>query len=161
MGTDKPINVETGVWERVLRGLEKEGEVTADADFDEGVDEEIEWEREQLENGVGDVEYVSDIEGESEDDMGDFEDWVGGQSQEEDDDDDNDNDDESEEGEDESEEDDVDALKKTLANLKRKRPTGPPPKAKKKPTKKDSKGPRREIEYEIEREPPVREVLRV
>ena len=46
--------------------------------------------------------------------------------------------------------DDAKALKKALAQLKRKRPTGPPSKPKKKT--KDGKGPRRKIEYEFERE---------
>jgi protein MAK16 len=160
---DRPLNVEEKVWERVMNGLQKEGQLVEDEDLDE--DEEVENEYEQeLENGVGEVEYVSDIEGESDDELEDFEDWVGGQSPDEDEDE---GDDESEEAsasegeeEDESEDDDTAALKKTLANLKRKRPTGPPPKPKKKPAKKDSKGPRQEIEYEIEREPPARELLR-
>ncbi|KAF2742981.1 Mak16 protein [Sporormia fimetaria CBS 119925] len=161
---DRPLNVEPDVWKRVLKGLEKEGEATGDKDLDEGVeDEEVENEYEQeFEDGMGEVEYVSDIEGESDDDddMEDFEDWVGGESPDEADEEEDESESGSEEEEDESEEEDLDALKKTLANLKRKRPSGPPPKPKKKPTKKDSKGPRREIEYEIEREPQAREVLR-
>lgn len=160
---DRPLNVEANVWKRVLKGLEKEGQAVGDEDLDEGVEDEVENEYEQeYEEGVGEVEYVSDIEGESDDELEDFEDWVGGDSPDEDEDEDD-----SEEGsasgsEDEEDEsgEDIDALKKTLANLKRKRPTGPPPKPKKKPAKKDSKGPRREIEYEIEREPAQREVLR-
>ncbi|KAF2878256.1 ribosomal L28e protein family-domain-containing protein [Massariosphaeria phaeospora] len=156
---DRPLNVESNVWNKVMRGLEKEGQAVADDDLDDGIeeeDEEVEYERE-LENGVGDVEYVSDIEGESDDDLEDFEDWVGGQSADEDEGDEEDEDSESGSGSG-SEEDDADALKKTLANLKRKRPAGPPSKPKKKSAK-DSKGPRQEIEYEIEREPPARELL--
>ncbi|KAF2250559.1 Mak16 protein [Trematosphaeria pertusa] len=161
---DRPLNVEPNVWKKVLRGLEKEG-ATRDEDLDEGIeeeDEEVEYEQE-LENEGAEVEYVSDIEGESDDDLEDFEDWIGGQSPDEDEEsgeEESESAADTEEGEDESEDEDVEALKKTLANLKRKRPTGPPPKPKKKPTKKDSKGPRREIEYEIEREPAAREVLR-
>jgi protein MAK16 len=163
---DRPLNVEHNVWKRVMRGLEKEGQAQRDEDLDDGIeeqDEEIENEYE-LEKGARDVEYVSDIEGESDDDMEDFEDWVGGQSADEED-----GDSESASGsdveEDASEDDDddadadTDALKKTLANLKRKRPAAPPPKSKKKPAK-GSKGPQREIEYEIEREPAVREAMR-
>lgn len=158
---DRPLNVEHNVWKRVMRGLEKEGQAQRDEDLDDGIeeeDEEIENEYE-LENGAADVEYVSDIEGETDDDMEDFEDWVGGQSPDGSDGEDSDSEDTSgSEGEEESEEEDAEALKKALANLKRKRPTGPPPKPKKKPSK-DTKGPRREIEYEIERERPARELV--
>jgi protein MAK16 len=164
---DKPLNVEANVWAKVLKGLEKEG-AKGDEDLDEGVsedEEENEYERE-LEDGV--VEYVSDIEGESDDDLEDFQDWMGGQSADEDDDEDDEDEDEgsdsgaSDQASEEdgtSDDEEVTALKKSLANLKRKRPTGPPPKSKKKPTK-DGKGPRREIEYEVEREPAVRQTIR-
>ncbi|KAF2826518.1 Mak16 protein [Ophiobolus disseminans] len=161
----EPLNVDPNVWSRVLAGLEKEGQVERDQDLDNGIedddDDEIEYEHE-MENGVGEVEYVSDIEGESDDEMEDFEDWIGGQSP----DGVSGDEDESEEAsgsdgdEDDSVDEDTEALKKTLANLKRKRPAGPPPKPKKKPAK-DSKGPKREIEYEIEREPPAREAMRI
>jgi protein MAK16 len=161
---DRPINVEPNVWKRVMRGLEKEGQVERDQDLDDGIedeDEENEYEHE-MENGVGEVEYVSDIEGESDDDMEDFEDWVGGESPDEDSADDDDESVSGSEEEDESEDEDTEALKKTLANLKRKRPAGPPPKPKKKPTKDPkAKGPKREIEYEIEREPAAREAMRI
>ena len=158
---DRPLNVEPNVWKKVMRGLEKEGQVERDQDLDDGIeeeDDEVEYENE-MENGVGEVEYVSDIEGETDDEMEDFEDWVGGQSPDE-----GSGDDESESAsgseEDESEDEETEALKKTLANLKRKRPAGPPPKPKKKSAK-DSKGPKREIEYEIEREPAARETMRI
>ncbi|KAJ4369583.1 Protein MAK16 [Neocucurbitaria cava] len=161
---DRPLNVEPNVWKKVMRGLEKEGQVERDQDLDDGIeeeDEEVEYENE-MENGVGEVEYVSDIEGETDDEMEDFEDWVGGQSPDEGsgDEDDSDSASGSEEEEDESEDEEAEALKKALANLKRKRPAGPPSKPKKKPAK-DSKGPRREIEYEIEREPAAREAMRI
>lgn len=159
---DRPLNVEPNVWKRVMRGLEKEGQVARDEDLDEGVedDEELEYENE-MENGVGEVEYVSDIEGESDDEMEDFEDWVGGQSPDEGsgEEDESESASGSEEEDDDSEGADTEALKRALANLKRKRPTGPPPKPKKKPSK-DSKGAKREIEYEIEREP-AREAMRI
>ncbi|RMZ72818.1 66s preribosome component mak16 [Pyrenophora seminiperda CCB06] len=161
---DRPINVEPNVWNRVMKGLQKEGQLKGDVDLDDGIeeeDEENEYEQE-TENGVGDVEYVSDIEGESDDDMEDFEDWIGGQSPDEGsgDDDDNESATGSEEDEDESADEDTEALKKTLANLKRKRPTGPPPKPKKKPSK-DSKGPKRAIEYEMQGEHAAREVMQI
>lgn len=158
-----PVNVEPNVWKKVLKGLEKEG-AQRDEDLDDGIedeDEEVENEYE-MEGGAPDVEYVSDIEGDSDDDLEDFEDWMGGDSPDEASDDESGDEEASQsEEQDESEEDDDDAeaLKKSLANLKRKRPAGPPAKPKKKPTK-DGKGPRREIEYEIEREPAARELLR-
>ncbi|KAJ4348611.1 Protein MAK16 [Didymosphaeria variabile] len=160
---DRPLNVEPNVWKRVMKGLEKEG-AQRDEDLDDGVEDEDEVENEyEMENGAADVEYVSDIEGESDDDLEDFEDWVGGDSPDEASDDDEDEDEDEEgipsEDDDDQAEDDTEALKKTLANLKRKRPAGEPPKPKKKPAK-DGKGPRREIEYEIEREPAARELLR-
>jgi protein MAK16 len=159
---DRPLNVEPNVWKRVMRGLEKEGQVERDEDLDDGELEDEEENEYEYENGVGEVEYVSDIEGESDDEMEDFEDWVGGQSPEGSDNDDDDDDSESASGseeEDESEGEDNEALKKALANLKRKRPAAPPSKPKKKPAK-DAKGAKREIEYEIEREPTAREVMR-
>jgi protein MAK16 len=166
---DRPLNVEDSVWQKVMKGLQREGELKGDVDLDDGVEDEDEEEEAEyeMENGVGEVEYVSDIEGESDDEgFEDFEDWVGGQSADEGSGDDDDDDDESgtdseENDDDESADEDTEALKKTLANLKRKRPAGPPPKPKKKPTKGDKKGPRREIEYEIEREPAAREAMRI
>ncbi|KAF2203667.1 Mak16 protein [Delitschia confertaspora ATCC 74209] len=161
---DRPLNVETNVWNKVMRGLEKEGQATRDEDYDEGIEEDEEENEYELENeeGVGDVEYVSDLEGDSDDDLEDFEDWMGDQSAEDDDDDDDDDDSDKaseEEDEDTSEDEEVEALKKSIASLKRKRTTGKPAKPKKKPSK-DSKGPRREIEYVMEREPAARETIR-
>ncbi|KAL9062146.1 MAG: hypothetical protein Q9157_009187, partial [Trypethelium eluteriae] len=34
---DRPLNVEEGVWKKVLRGLEREGEAVRDQDLDEGI----------------------------------------------------------------------------------------------------------------------------
>ena len=144
-----------------MNGLQKEGQLKGDEDLDEGIEDEEEENEYEMENGVGEVEYVSDIEGESDDDLEDFEDWIGGQSPDEGSgDEDDESGSEEDEEEEASEDEDTEALKKTLANLKRKRPAGPPPKPKKKPSK-DSKGPRREIEYEMEREPAAREAMRV
>ena len=138
-----------------MKGLEREGHASRDEDLDEGVEDEIEKETEP---GVGQVEYVSDVEGES-DDMEDFEDWLdegdAGEAQ-----------DDSEEwqsasgsGASEDEGDDAGkAPEKVPAYLKRKRSTVPS-KPKKKAAR-DPKGPRVEIEYEVEREPPARQLLR-
>ena len=159
---DRPLNVEPNVWKRVMKGLEKEGQLERDEDLDDGELEEDEEENEyEYENGVGEVEYVSDVEGESDDDMEDFEDWVGGQSPDEASGDDSDDSESASGGEeeDESEGEDNEALKKALANLKRKRPAAPPSKPKKKSAR-DPKGAKREIEYEFEREPAARQTLR-
>jgi len=126
---DKPINVEEGIWKKVLKGMEKAGEVQAD-------EEEVEQEWE-MEGGVENVEYVSDMEESDEDDLADLEDWMESDEDEEmedggKDDDDSDN----------GSEEETDKLKKALQNLKRKRAE--------KPKKKPSKGAKREIEYEME-----------
>lgn len=156
---DRPLNVEPNVWKRVMKGLEKEGQLERDEDLDDGELEDEEENEYEYENGVGEVEYVSDIEGESDDEMEDFEDWVGGQSPDEASGDDSDDSESASEDDDESGGEDNEALKKALANLKRKRPAAPPSKPKKKPSR-DPKGAKREIEYEIEREPAARETLR-
>ena len=123
---DRPLNAEEGVWKKVLRALERSGEGERDEDLDEGIEnEEEEEEEEELEedgeremerewevesdvevNGVGDVEYVSDVdesdeddhlgEGQDIEDLGELEDWLGGQSEEDDVDDYDDDDDEDE-----------------------------------------------------------------
>ncbi|KAJ4392635.1 Protein MAK16 [Didymella pomorum] len=156
---DRPLNVEPNVWKRVMKGLEKEGQLERDEDLDDGELEDEEENEYEYENGVGEVEYVSDIEGESDDEMEDFEDWVGGQSPDEASGDDSDDSESASEEEEEEDGEDNEALKKALANLKRKRPAAPPSKPKKKPSR-DPKGAKREIEYEIEREPAARETLR-
>lgn len=123
---ERPINVEEGVWKKVLRGLER-------AEKGEELEEE---ESEAEEEGEAEVEYVSDLdESEDEQEMEDFDDWLGGESPDESD--DESEEDDSEEG-DESDEDEPD----TKAGGKRKRGQ-PQPKARKKP-------PRMEIEYETE-----------
>ncbi|PGH34174.1 protein MAK16 [[Emmonsia] crescens] len=134
---DRPLNVEEGVWKKVLRGLERQGEGERDEDLDEGIEEEEEVEEE----GVGEVEYVSDID-EEDDDMEDMEDWLGGDSAEDDveDEDDDDDDDESDDGSEESSEAD-ETPKKPVLGSKRKRAVPPP---------KPRKGGRIEIEYETE-----------
>ncbi|KAL4794448.1 ribosomal L28e protein family-domain-containing protein [Aspergillus venezuelensis] len=131
---DRPLNVEEGIWKKVLRGLERSGEGERDEDLDDG---ELEEEEEE-EEGVGEVEYVSDIDGDEDEDLEDLEDWLGGESA-----DSSDYSDEEEDSDDESasEEDDEDQ-KKPKPGSKRKF-TAPPPKPRK-------KGPKVEIEYETE-----------
>ncbi|EEQ91603.1 ribosomal large subunit biogenesis protein MAK16 [Blastomyces dermatitidis ER-3] len=135
---DRPLNVEEGVWKKVLRGLERQGEGERDEDLDEGIEEE-----EEEEQGVGEVEYVSDID-EEEDDLEDMEDWLGDSAEDDAEDDDEDGDEDDDESEDDSEESSEadETPKKPVSGGKRKRGVVPP-----KPRK---KGGRVEIEYETE-----------
>jgi len=158
---DRPLNVEEAVWKKVLRSLEKDGEGIREEDLDEGIEDEDEADKEYEyeEEGVGQVEYVSDLESDSDADVDDLEDWLGGESVDEENaetlsEEDNDETASSEESEDE---DKNEKLKKTLGSLKRKRPAGKPPR----PRKKSSKGPKMEIEYEIEKEPLPRRLVEV
>ena len=137
---DKPLNVEEGIWKKVLRGLERSGDGERDEDLDDG--EAIEDEEEE---GVWEVEYVSDVD--EEEDLEDIEDWLGNESANSSDydDDDDDEDDDSDAGSDDESASDKpsdDEEKKPKPGFKRKRPA---PQAK--PRK---KGPRVEIEYETE-----------
>ncbi|WPH01101.1 Hypothetical protein R9X50_00393600 [Acrodontium crateriforme] len=159
---DRPLNVEEAVWKKVMRGLERSQEGVRDEDLDEGIEEEEEFEmvREAGEEEA-DVEYVSDLD-ESDDEAGDmeeFDDWLGGESADEatGEEDEDDDEDENEQGSDEEagEDDDAAALKKKLDNLKRKRPTAPAAKPRK---KSGSKGPKTNIEYEYVPEPQQREM---
>ncbi|PYH94257.1 Mak16 protein [Aspergillus ellipticus CBS 707.79] len=139
---DRPLNVEEGIWKKVLRGLERSGEGERDEDMDDG--EEIDEMEEEDEEGVGEVEYVSDLD-EDEEDLEDIEDWLGAGSG--DSSDDYDEDDDSEEDDEDSDEEDdshhsEEETKKPKPGFKRKRPA---PQIK--PRK---KGPRVEIEYETE-----------
>jgi protein MAK16 len=79
---DQPLNVSEAIWKKVLKGLERGGEGTRDEDLDEGIEEdELENEQEfEDEEGVGAVEYVSDL-GEDEEDLGDLEDWLGSEEE--------------------------------------------------------------------------------
>ncbi|EMC96213.1 hypothetical protein BAUCODRAFT_122243 [Baudoinia panamericana UAMH 10762] len=165
---DRPLNVEERVWERVMAEMERGGEGERDVEVDDGVLEE-EYEKEYETERVpgeaeAEVEYVSDID-ESDDEAGDmeeFDDWLGGRSGDEEEAGDEDDDGSEEEEEEEEEEEDAEedaegedaALKKKLDSLKRKRPSAPPPKARKKP----SKGPKMGIEYEYVPDVPLRQM---
>lgn len=132
---DQPLNVSESIWKKVLKGLERQGDGTRDVDMDEGIEEdEEEDEMEEEEEGVGMVEYVSDL-GEDEEDLGDLEDWLGSDAEEG-----------TDEGEDDEDDSDSDSneedMGKKSAGAKRKRPAAP--KAK---TRKSGK---MEIEYEME-----------
>ncbi|KAL8915880.1 MAG: hypothetical protein Q9208_008813 [Pyrenodesmia sp. 3 TL-2023] len=148
---DRPLNVEEGIWKKVLKGLERQGEGERDVDLDEGIEEEeLEAEHELEQEGLGGVEYVSDIEASDEEELGDLEDWLGGESGEEDDGSEDDEDSEESGSNSESEEDS--SKKEPAAGDKRKR--GKPV-----PAIRKTKGPKMEIEYEQEIETPSREAV--
>lgn len=166
---DRPLNVEPGVWNKVLRGLEREGLATQDEDADDGIleeDEEAEHELER-EGNTGEVEYVSDVDSEF-DDLADFEEWLGDDSGNEESDDASADDSDAQssaedandtDGDGDAKEDGAEVRKLALQTLKRKRSEKPSgPKAKRKPAS-GPKGPRVEIEYEMERAPPARETI--
>lgn len=101
---DRPLNVEEGIWKKVLRGLEKEGAAERDMDYDED-EEEDEEEEEELEDeeDVGEVEYVSGDEELEEEELGDLEDWLEGSGASDfgEDDDESDSEDDSDDSEEE------------------------------------------------------------
>ncbi|KAL8824581.1 MAG: hypothetical protein Q9191_004958 [Dirinaria sp. TL-2023a] len=139
---DRPLNVEEGIWKKVLRGLERQGEAERDEDQDEGIEEDEE-EYEMEKEGEANVEYVSDLEGSEDEDAGDLEEWLGGDS---DDEGEGTDEDEGSGGSEEVDEEDFTTLKPD-AGVKRKGGQVPPPKRAK-------KGARVEIEYEdVDREP--------
>ena len=151
---DRPLNVEEGVWKKVLRGLERGGEGVRDEDLDDGIEEEEEEEREREleEEDLGKVEYVSDIDDEEED-IGDLEEWLGGESGDEEGAGDDDETGENTSSNDESDESDggKTTIRRISAGSKRK----PGPAA----AKAKKKGARMEVEYERETEAPAREIV--
>ncbi|KAJ9145586.1 Protein MAK16 [Coniochaeta hoffmannii] len=113
---DQPLNVSETVWKKVLNALEREGEGQRDRDMDKGIEddeedaeEELEVEEEDEEEEDGQVEYVSDFE-ESDDELGDIEDWLG-----------SDEDDDAEDEDDEDESDEETSSKKKKSGDKRKK----------------------------------------
>ncbi|KIW97020.1 uncharacterized protein Z519_02412 [Cladophialophora bantiana CBS 173.52] len=140
---DRPLNIEEGLWRKVLRGLERreKGEELLDEELEEENEEELEAE----------VEYVSDLEeseNEMEQEMEDFDDWLGGESPDEED---EDSSEDPGEDEDESEDSDEDEDGEGALGKKRKRHTRQPPKPQKKP--------RGRVEIEYEAEPPLKETI--
>lgn len=78
---EKPLNVEEGIWKKVLRGLERQGEVERDVDHDEDEDDEDDNEEGIYGEEDGkerEVEYVSGDEELDADELGDIEDWLAG-----------------------------------------------------------------------------------
>jgi protein MAK16 len=71
------LNIDPGVWQKVLNGLEREGVATVDDDDDEEWEEEEEEKKYEIERtgSIGD-EYVGDVEGDM-DNLSDFDEWLG------------------------------------------------------------------------------------
>ncbi|KAK7967370.1 uncharacterized protein PG986_001647 [Apiospora aurea] len=134
---DQPLNVSEGIWKKVLRAMEREGEASRDKDMDTGIEDEEENEAEyELDDEVdGAVEYVSDLD-DSEEDLGDLDDWLGSE-------DDASQDDDSSEDEDDSEAEAP--KKKSGAGGKRKRAAAPAARKPKKVVRR-----RGEVEREVE-----------
>lgn len=139
---DRPLNVEEGVWKKVLRGLER-AEKGEDLEEEEELDEEVEAE----------VEYVSELEeSEAEGEMEDFDDWLGGESADEEDDDEDADEGDSDEDSEGSDEDGSEGSTEDAQTGGKRKQQAPPPKARKKPAKLN-------IEYEIEQEATPKETL--
>ncbi|KAF5009632.1 hypothetical protein FDECE_4160 [Fusarium decemcellulare] len=102
---DQPLNVSEDIWKKVLNAMERDGEGKRDKDMDKGITEDGEeaedWSSEEEDDSLENkIEYVSDLD-ESEEELGDLEDWLGSDDddEEEEDEDDDDDDDDSEESE--------------------------------------------------------------
>jgi protein MAK16 len=119
---EKPINVEEAIWNKVLDALEQKGELEMEVEAEADADEL-----------AGDVEYVSDIESQSEAEDADLEDWMASDG----------------DGSDTASQpggDGADQLQKAIQSLKRKRPLS------KTPRDKRLKGPKQQVVYETEEE---------
>jgi protein MAK16 len=139
---DRPLNVEEGVWKKVLRGLER---------AEKG--EDLVGEEELEEEGFGEVEYVSDLEEseqEIEGDMEDFDNWLGRESSNEDE--DNEDGGAEDSSKTSGEEDSDDSA--TVTQRKKRKRQAPIPKARKKPASEPIP-----IEYEIEHNLPQKETV--
>ncbi|KAK7060407.1 Protein MAK16 [Paramarasmius palmivorus] len=149
---DAPLNVNETVWQAILdreKGEKNKNLEDEELDMvDDETDEEDENELEELDEEWGTREFVSDISGdeESEDGLSDLEDA---------------GDDDFDEGEDAEDSEDEDSESESRENVKpsktslgkRKAPSSNQPKPpKKRPDKKQKKGPRVEVEYEQEME---------
>lgn len=90
---DQPLNVSEEIWKKVLNAMEREGDGKRDKDQDKGLtedNEEVEWDSEDEEDDLEkEVEYVSDFD-ESEEELGDLEDWLESDDEEEADEDEDD-----------------------------------------------------------------------
>ncbi|KAK8031673.1 66S preribosome component MAK16 [Apiospora arundinis] len=135
---DQPLNVSEGIWKKVLRAMEREGEASRDKDMDTGIDEEENEAEYEMDEEDGAVEYVSDLD-DSEEDLGDLDDWLGSDNDESQDEEDSASDDDDDDSEAEA------PKKKAGAGDKRKRAAAPPARKPKKVARR-----RGEVEREVE-----------
>ncbi|OAA80510.1 protein MAK16 [Akanthomyces lecanii RCEF 1005] len=89
---EQPLNVSEVIWKKVLNAMEREGDGMRDEDMDEGIDSDEEELNSEDEDGEKAVEYVSDLD-ESEEELGDLQDWLESDDEEEDEEDDSDDED--------------------------------------------------------------------
>ncbi|KAK7432471.1 Protein MAK16 [Neonectria magnoliae] len=89
---DQPLNVSEEIWKKVLNAMERDGDGKRDKDMDKGLTEDGEqvedWDSDENEDEDDlekIVEYVSDLD-ESEEELGDLEDWLGSEDEDEEDD---------------------------------------------------------------------------
>lgn len=137
---DKPLNVQEGIWKKVMRGLER-------AEKGDELEEDEEEQEEEQEREL-EVEYVSDMEESEAGEMEDFDDWLGEEDEDSDEEDEDSDASERSEGTEDSDASGDDSDTQRKAGSKRKR-AAPPPKSANK------KKPKMEIEYEYDG--PVRE----
>ncbi|KAJ6789604.1 hypothetical protein PWT90_09842 [Aphanocladium album] len=90
---EQPLNVSEDIWKKVLNAMEREGDGVRDEDMDEGIDSDEEELDSEAEDGEKAVEYVSDLD-ESEEELGDLQDWLESDDEEEEEEDEEDSDDE-------------------------------------------------------------------
>lgn len=89
---EQPLNVSEVIWKKVLNAMEREGDGMRDEDMDEGIDSDEEELNSEDEDGEKAVEYVSDLD-ESEEELGDLQDWLESDDEEEDEEDESDDED--------------------------------------------------------------------
>jgi protein MAK16 len=145
---ENPINVEEAIWNKVLDALERQGELQVEVEANEDIEEQV-----YVDELAGGVEYVSDIESQSEvEEVGDLEDWMAWEEDDREEDSDGNGSDTTSSkvtGGDHTH-DDTDQLQKAIQNLKRKQPASRPlPKTIK---NKRLKGPKQQVVYELEEE---------
>lgn len=93
---DQPLNVSEEIWKKVLNAMERDGQGERDDDLDEGVESDEEELDSEAEDGEKEVQYVSDIDEESEAELEELEDWLESEEEEEEDDEDDDSEAEAE-----------------------------------------------------------------
>ncbi|KAJ7224442.1 Mak16 protein [Mycena pura] len=150
---DAPLNVNETVWQAILdrekNGGKDVGDVELNMEADETDEEEEEELEDEMDDGWGDREFVSDVSEEEDDGLSDLEDVADVFSET----------DENGESDGEGEDSDTESKGHKTALGKRKAAAAPSKPSRKRPDKKPKKGPRVEVEYENESVPLTREAL--